>query len=72
MDADLPQIVADLRKDTRFQIDDVALENLCLAAFDITWTRDPFDRLLVAHSRVRSLPLGTRDGNILKNYSSVL
>ena len=31
------------------------------AALDLGWTRDPFDRLIVAHSLARSAPLLTRD-----------
>jgi PIN domain nuclease of toxin-antitoxin system len=33
-----------------------------------TWTRDPFDRLIVAHSKYRDAYLVTRDKKILDNY----
>ena len=33
------------------------------------WTRDPFDRVIVAHARARKAPLVTKDERILKNYS---
>jgi len=72
LDLDLPEILQKLREDLRFKIDDVSLEELCLAALNISWTRDPFDRLLVAHSQLRSLPFGTRDQLIRKKYASVL
>jgi hypothetical protein len=38
-------------------------------ALDLEWTRDPFDRLIVAQARVRQLPLLTRDRTILDHYS---
>ena len=69
---DFPSILQKLREDFRFKIDDVSLEEICLAALNISWTRDPFDRLLVAHSQVRSLPFGTRDALIREKYSAVL
>ena len=31
-----------------------------------SWTRDPFDRLIVAHARLRGLRLATGDGAILE------
>lgn len=39
---------------------------LCAAATRLTWTRDPFDRLLAAHSLVAGLPLLTKDASILE------
>jgi PIN domain nuclease of toxin-antitoxin system len=35
------------------------------AAIDLPWTRDPFDRLIVAHARVRGWRLATGDRKIL-------
>jgi PIN domain nuclease of toxin-antitoxin system len=37
---------------------------LCAAAAGLTWTRDPFDRMLAAHALTAGLPLLTKDGNI--------
>ena len=37
-----------------------------------TWTRDPFDRIIVAHARLRKAPLVTRDSLILKHYAASL
>jgi PIN domain nuclease of toxin-antitoxin system len=42
------------------------------AATDIEWTRDPFDRLIVAQAAVRDLPLVTKDEIIRANYSEAL
>jgi PIN domain nuclease of toxin-antitoxin system len=38
-------------------------------ALELSWTRDPFDRLIVAHTAARSTLLLTADLNILKNTS---
>ena len=35
------------------------------AAVDLNWTRDPFDRLIVAHARLRGWRLATGDRVIL-------
>jgi PIN domain nuclease of toxin-antitoxin system len=40
---------------------------LCSAAVGQTWTRDPFDRLLAAHSLAAGLPLLTKDVSIREN-----
>lgn len=68
---DFEKIVSNLKKDNRFIIDDPSLDALCEKAFLLGWTRDPFDRLLVAHSMVRHLPLGTCDGHIREHYSHI-
>lgn len=69
---DFSDVVAKLKRDEYFCIDTIPLDELCAAAYDLSWTRDPFDRLLVAHSHVRSLPLGTVDTRIIENYPGVV
>ncbi len=43
---------------------DVSAAAVCRAALDLTWTRDPFDRLLCGHAIASQLPLVTRDETI--------
>lgn len=38
-------------------------------AKSIKWTRDPFDRLIVANASIFQLPLLTKDNVILKHYA---
>ncbi len=38
------------------------------AAFSLAWTRDPFDRLIVAQARVNDEPLLSKDILIRQNY----
>jgi PIN domain nuclease of toxin-antitoxin system len=59
-----PEFTDTLLGDPRFLIDEVSLLRLTRRAIDFTWTRDPFDRLLAAHSSVRRLPLCTIDRNL--------
>ena len=58
-----------ISKDSRFLVDEVPLAALIRHAFDLTWTLDPFDRLLAAHSTARRLPLCTLGGNLLRHHS---
>ena len=41
-------------------------------ALDLVFTRDPFDRLIVAHAVVLKAPLITFDGQIQANYSRAM
>jgi PIN domain nuclease of toxin-antitoxin system len=61
-----------LVKDPRFVVDDPTVLNLVRKALRLTWTRDPFDRLLAAHSEARKLPLCTVDRNIRTHHRHLL
>jgi PIN domain nuclease of toxin-antitoxin system len=61
LEVDSSAFVAAVKQDTRFTIDDVPLLTLVEHAIAVSWTRDPFDRLLVAHSSARRTPLCTLD-----------
>jgi PIN domain nuclease of toxin-antitoxin system len=56
-----PDFTETVLRDPRFRVDEVPLLALVRHALAATWTRDPFDRLLVAHSRARRVPLCTVD-----------
>ena len=53
-----------LRREIGLQIADVSLAEVVEAAIGISWTRDPFDRLISAHAIVASAPLVTADETI--------
>lgn len=44
------------------------VENLVLASLSLNWTRDPFDRLIVAQAEMHQAPLITKDRTIRQNY----
>lgn len=51
--------------DERWLIDEPPALNWFQEAADLTWTRDPFDRLILAHARVRGWRLATADRAML-------
>ena len=58
--------------DRRFGVDEVSVVALIQRALDLDWTRDPFDRLIAAHSRLRRAPLCSVDSVILANHKLLL
>jgi PIN domain nuclease of toxin-antitoxin system len=53
--------VAQIVHDEHWAIDDPPSAAWFEEAVGVGWTRDPFDRLLVAHARLRKWPLATGD-----------
>ena len=66
-----PEFTSTVMKDRRFIIDDISLETLVGHALKFDWTRDPFDRLLVAHSLARRVALCTTDRTIRSRHRLV-
>jgi PIN domain nuclease of toxin-antitoxin system len=64
-----PELVDAVLADRRFVVDEPPLLVLVRAALDVGWTRDPFDRLLVAHSTARRVPLCTVDRRLRDRHS---
>lgn len=58
--------------DSRFLVDEVPLLQLARQALPFGWTRDPFDRLLAAHSAVRRLPLCTVDATLRAHHATLV
>jgi PIN domain nuclease of toxin-antitoxin system len=63
-----PRFTDALAGDSRFVIDEIPLMPLIRRAIELTWTRDPFDRLIAAHSSVRRLPLCTTDRTVRQHH----
>lgn len=61
LEAKSSEFAAAVGRDARFVVDEVPLGSLIDRALPLTWTRDPFDRLLAAHSEARRTPLCTLD-----------
>lgn len=55
-----------LAVDDRWTLDDPPAAAWFAAALDLSWTRDPFDRLLAAHANVRGWRLATANETLLK------
>jgi PIN domain nuclease of toxin-antitoxin system len=58
--------VAAFAEDERWLLDDPPAASWFLRAMDVEWTHDPFDRLLIAHARVRGWRLATGDAHLLQ------
>lgn len=61
----LPQPMDAALHDDRWVVDQPPSVEWFLAAGEVGWTRDPFDRLLVAHALLRRWQLATADTLIL-------
>ena len=63
-----PEFTATVMGDPRFTVDDIPLATAIRHALRLDWTRDPFDRMLVAHSLARRIPLCTVDRRIRAHH----
>jgi PIN domain nuclease of toxin-antitoxin system len=60
-------IIETLNCSIGLEICDQSFIHTVTEAIDLTWTRDPFDRIIVAQSHARQIPLLTKDQYILQN-----
>jgi PIN domain nuclease of toxin-antitoxin system len=63
----VPVMLNALRNSIGLEIAKVPFDELVTAAKDLSWTRDPFDRLIAAQAIVADAPLLTADRTILDN-----
>ncbi|MBM4184412.1 MAG: type II toxin-antitoxin system VapC family toxin [Gemmatimonadetes bacterium] len=68
IEANTPELIDAVGRDGRFIVDEVPLVPLIEKAVQLTWTRDPFDRLLAAHSEARAAPLCTVDRSLRREH----
>lgn len=61
-------IVETLAYSIGLQICQTSFAQIIAESITETWTRDPFDRLIVAQSKTRRAPLLTQDRLILEHY----
>ena len=59
-----------LAHDSRWVLDEPPSADWFQQAWGLTWTRDPFDRLLVAHARLRNWKLATADAIVLDHLDA--
>ena len=58
-----------LGRDLGLRLCDLPFADVAGAAVRQSWTRDPFDRIIVAQAAVRRAPLVTRDAEIRAHYT---
>ena len=69
---DADQILGSLASDARVVATEDSLDALVPLAMPLSWTRDPFDRLLVATAILHQAPLVTRDRRIHENFPGAI
>ena len=58
--------VQEIAEDLRWRLDEPPAGRWFAEACELGWTRDPFDRLIAAHARVRRWKLATADEVLLE------
>ena len=66
------EVVFDLSDRIGLKMCDKSFNTIVSSALDLSWTRDPFDRIIVANATVNRNILVTKDQNILKNYEKAM
>jgi PIN domain nuclease of toxin-antitoxin system len=61
-------IIAALEADVGVRVCTLPFSEVAMNAISESWTRDPFDRLIVANARAAGAPLVSRDEQIRKHY----
>ncbi|HXR97068.1 MAG TPA: type II toxin-antitoxin system VapC family toxin [Terriglobales bacterium] len=65
-------IAEQLSRDIGLQISSLGFDEVAAAACNESWTRDPFDRLIVAQARASALPLITKDKMIHAHFAAAV
>jgi PIN domain nuclease of toxin-antitoxin system len=65
-------LVQTLVRDIGLEICDLPFERVALEGMLQTWTRDPFDRLIIAQAKLRNADLLSKDSLLRKHYSRVI
>jgi PIN domain nuclease of toxin-antitoxin system len=54
------------------EIDDCSFSDVIKFSVRESWTRDPFDRIIVAHARSKDAFLISKDSNMKKYYKKII
>ena len=65
-------IIADLKRRLGLAVEDRSMDAITEGALNLTWTRDVFDRLIVAQAALDGLELITSDQLIRKHYPKAI
>lgn len=66
------EVLAALVERMGLRVSDAPFAQVALAAVDQSWTRDPFDRLIVANAAVERKRLVTSDETVRAHYSRAI
>jgi PIN domain nuclease of toxin-antitoxin system len=70
--APVTEVLQALSTEIGLTVCDLAFPLVAARAREASWTRDPFDRLIVAQAQVRGAPLLTRDRHIRAHYARAI
>ena len=62
------EIINELTKTISLNVSNEKFATTAYKSLDLSWTRDPFDRLIVASASVQKAKLISKDRNILDHY----
>jgi PIN domain nuclease of toxin-antitoxin system len=63
-------VLEGLERSIGLKICDKPFTEVAAVAHALSWTRDPFDRLIVAQAALKGTPLATKDATIREHYPS--
>ena len=66
------EIISELQKTVALKVCDEKFSHVAHEAIDLSWTRDPFDRLIVANSLCANAKLISKDRTILKHCKNAV
>jgi PIN domain nuclease of toxin-antitoxin system len=66
------KILEDLSGDIGLTVCELPFSRVAGAALDLSWVRDPFDRLIVANAKAARAPLVTKDEMIRRHYAAAI
>ncbi len=72
LDGSIHKAVENLKESLLLEVCPEPFEIVIKESLSLTWTRDPFDRIIVAQSALTQAPLLTKDRNIHKHYSKAI
>lgn len=65
-------VIGDLRHRLGLEVCSLPFADVATAALDLAWTRDPFDRLIVAQAACRESVLVTKDRALRRRYAGAV
>lgn len=66
------ELIRDLSWRMGIKVCDLSFPQIVEASLLQSWTRDPFDRIIVGHAQAASKPLLTKDKTILKHFPGAI
>lgn len=66
------KVLSAIRSRMTLEISRAPLADIVERARGLSWTRDPFDRMIVANAMADQAPLATSDGRILEHFKDAI